>query len=450
MRWIGIRSGSAGCALGIVLVCNLPLFAGGAAPAAAAPVAGCTNLRGGPRAICSAYVKAGCLGASRQACTALRRVYTKLTASQFFPFEFTPTPSHTPTPTATPTPTPVPELSAPAGLRQGSMVVFPKIMANGRDTVVQLTNTSNNPVVDVHCFYSQLVVQGDPPTWEEIAFRIALRRQQPTHWAASTGRPVDPSDPLGSDGAGTDPGEIPAVPMGFVGELRCFETSPDDSPVGRNALTGTATVFDANGDFSAYDAITLRGLAVDQDRTLRLDGVEYEACPGTLRVSHLRDWSIITGSQVIPVVTNRLTLVPCALNYAMQRPTQARARISVTDEFGQTVEQTVDVVGWTEVVLGQVLPAGLAGAWWQTVVRPAGQSCVGGSQSGEPCTSSGQCPEGSCVTVGLLGVLETTRLIGELGGQSMPIDYGRVALNLNTEGAQPGATVVLPPQGVMP
>jgi hypothetical protein len=38
-------------------------------------------------------------------------------------------------------------------------------------------------------------------------------------------------------------------------------------------------------------------------------------------------------------------------------------------------------------------------------------------------------------------VLETTELIGT--------DYGRVAQNLNTDGAQPGAEIILP-QGVMP
>ena len=442
MRYVGIRGSSAGGAVGIALVCNLLLLAGVTAQATAAQGDACAALRPPSRSICGAYVNAGCTTRRRPQCAVLRTVYTKHSGSAYFPFEYTPTPTSTPTLTSTPTATvtPVSEVHPAAGLEPGSVVIFPQIIANDRDTVVQLASASNAPV-NAHCFYGQLVVPGNPQTWQEIDFRIALQHQQPTHWAASSGRPVDPSDPLGSDGAGTDPGVIPAVPLGFVGELRCIETSADDAPVGSNALIGTATVFDANGDFTAYDAITLRGLAVDQDSTLRFDGVEYAACPAALRVTHLRDWSIVTGGQIIPVVTNRLTLVPCALNYALQRPTQARARIRSTDELGQTVEQTVDVPGWTEVELGQVLP-GLGGAWRHTLVRPVGEDCVGGSQSGQPCTTDTQCPDGRCATVGLLGVLEITELIGT--------DYGRVLQNLNTDGAQPGAEIILPPQGVMP
>src|SRR5690554_5911127 len=90
-----------------------------------------------------------------------------------------------------------------------SILVFPRVIANGtRDTIIQITNTGNS-MVHAHCFY----VNGaptfpdfppcpdpsdplcfNPPLWTEIDFDIWLTKQQPTHWVVSQGRLVDPTD----------------------------------------------------------------------------------------------------------------------------------------------------------------------------------------------------------------------------------------------------------------
>src|SRR6266404_6040662 len=101
--------------------------------------------------------------------------------------------------------------------RTGSILILPKIVADGtRDTVIQITNTSNS-LVHAHCFYlngAPVNGPGTPSLWQETDFFIWLTRQQPTHWIASRGRTVNPNDPPGSDGAGLDPGLVPPTAPG--------------------------------------------------------------------------------------------------------------------------------------------------------------------------------------------------------------------------------------------
>jgi hypothetical protein len=116
--------------------------------------------------------------------------------------------------------------------RGASILAFPKVLATS-DTIIQITNISNN-MVHARCFY----VDASPdafgvPKWQITDFTIWLTKQQPTHWQVSTGRFVNPNDSCISNGkiipspecadAGLDPGAIPPVPAGFVGELKCVE-----------------------------------------------------------------------------------------------------------------------------------------------------------------------------------------------------------------------------------
>ena len=87
--------------------------------------------------------------------------------------------------------------------QSASILVFPKVIADGtRDTIIQITNTSNS-MVHAHCFYVNAAPvlrdeppgPGNPPQWQEIDFDIRLTKQQPTHWVVSLGRLVDLSDP---------------------------------------------------------------------------------------------------------------------------------------------------------------------------------------------------------------------------------------------------------------
>jgi hypothetical protein len=140
--------------------------------------------------------------------------------------------------------------------RSASILVFPKVIADGtRDTIIQISNTSNS-VVHAHCFYVNAEPAdpfsppdpiSNPPLWQELDFDIWLTKQQPTHWVVSEGRLVDPSDPscnrenLYCNGSGIDPGRVPPVVHPFTGELKCIEVDASGAPLSGNHLKGEAT-----------------------------------------------------------------------------------------------------------------------------------------------------------------------------------------------------------------
>jgi hypothetical protein len=156
--------------------------------------------------------------------------------------------------------------------RSASILVFPRVISDGtRDTIIQITNTSNS-MVHAHCFYVNGAITNpdlppdpvlNPPRWNELDFDIWLTRQQPTHWVVSLGRLEDPSDPecgedfplavvkrglidgedffLNCNGAGLDPGFIPPEEIPFTGELKCIEIDMSGHPVSGNHLKGEAT-----------------------------------------------------------------------------------------------------------------------------------------------------------------------------------------------------------------
>ena len=73
--------------------------------------------------------------------------------------------------------------------RPGSILIFPKVVANGtRDTVIQITNTGN--VADqARCFYiNGAKGRTGVAQCSETDFLISLTKQQPTSWLVSTGR----------------------------------------------------------------------------------------------------------------------------------------------------------------------------------------------------------------------------------------------------------------------
>jgi hypothetical protein len=192
----------------------------------------------------------------------------------------------------------------------GSIVVFPKILSNStRDTIIQLSNTSNN-LVHVKCFYinAQLDNPSAPPgpfnprRWQVTDFELWLTRQQPTHWVASQGRHVNPNDGFGNDGSGLDPGAIPPVPSGFEGELKCLQVDASGAPLAGNSLKGEATIRRNDGDVSKYNAVSILAAdGISDDNIVRLNnspdegdegfdgGLEANACYNTLLLNHVAD-----------------------------------------------------------------------------------------------------------------------------------------------------------------
>jgi hypothetical protein len=276
-----------------------------------------------------------------------------------------------------------------------SILIFPKVIANGsRDTIIQITNTSNN-MRHAHCFYvngaptiaDEPISDTNPPLWTEIDFDIWLTKQQPTHWTVSTGRLVFPldrtcaqtdcvPDTTGTDDAdccdaGIDPGRVPPVPPDFTGELKCIEVDASGFPVPGNALKGEATLVDLpsealrDGDVSKYNAIGLKGFDTNNmDGTLCLGGdvsqtcpagAEYAACPRLWFLDHPADGAedpvVDEVDGLESSASTTLTLVPCTQNFETQEPEPVTLQFIITNEFEQSLSASTTFQCWASYTL---------------------------------------------------------------------------------------------------
>lgn len=246
--------------------------------------------------------------------------------------------------------------------RAGSILIFTKVVNDGRrDTLIQITNTGNM-VNRARCFY----LNGDSCATTD--FEIALTKQQPTHWWAGIGRQVNLLDSFGSDGSGLDPGRIPAVAEGFVGALVCVEVNPDGTPVPMNKIKGEATLTDIYGlsetgsnNTSAYSAIAFPGAVRDVDANLELDGdtsatPEYAACSDKYRVNFYSN-----PDQADPFlganssVSTNLTVLPCNLDLTRRSPSDVSLFFEGWDEFEVAFSTTFRFNGcWANVNLNEL------------------------------------------------------------------------------------------------
>lgn len=264
-----------------------------------------------------------------------------------------------------------------------SILVFPKVIANGtRDTVIQITNT-NNSIVYAHCFYvngalaNPLESPGpdNKPLCTEVDFDIQLTKMQPTYWVVSQGRLVDPMDPPcdrtenDCPNAGLDPGRVPPVVPDFQGELKCVEVDPTGAPLSGNHLKGEATLYtDADGidEIAKYNALGVIGnennngdgvLCLGGDVTDDCpNGAEYNACPQTWILNHIADGAenpvVGEGSSV----ATDITVVPCEENFETQVPTSVTIQFAITNELEQTFSASTTVECWAEMGLEDINP----------------------------------------------------------------------------------------------
>ncbi|MEO8452569.1 MAG: hypothetical protein ABI647_22440 [Gemmatimonadota bacterium] len=304
--------------------------------------------------------------------------------------------------------------------KSSSILVFPKVIADGtRDTIIQITNTSNS-MVHAHCFY----VNGaptfadfppdpitNPPLWIEVDFDIWLTKQQPTHWVVSEGRLVDPTDPgcangsnnppappnYACNGAGLDPGRVPPVVQYFTGELKCVEVDDSGAPLSGNHLKGEATTIIADVCDPVADACTLslgacassddcddtlfdvakyNALGVlgnennDGDNVLCLggepsdecpNGAEYDACPQVWIANHFAQGAPdpFFGSDDDSGIFTSWTFVPCTEDFESQNsnpPTTVNAVINTYNEFETAFSSSVKFTCWAEFDLDQINP----------------------------------------------------------------------------------------------
>jgi len=244
--------------------------------------------------------------------------------------------------------------------RPGSILIFPKVVNDGVDTIIQITNTTNS-MTYAHCFYVNGDTVNGQPLWQVTDFDLVLTRQQPTHWAASEGRAVNPTDnfPGGQPGSGLDPGLIPPVVPGFTGFLTCVETTSDGTPVSSNSLIGTAVVGAIGPDVavssaSKYNAVAILGClnntgpcgppggpntgqANNGDNILELNNIEYARCPGGLYLNFQSEGSsdpALDGAGNTPsAVSTNLSLVPCGIDFENLEPTSTTIGVEIRDEF---------------------------------------------------------------------------------------------------------------------
>ena len=256
----------------------------------------------------------------------------------------------------------------------GSVLVFPKVIWEGmrtlysRDTVVQISNTSNN-MVHAHCFYVDARTFNGRPVWQVTDFAIWLTKQQPTHWVVSQGRAVNPSDGFGEDGSGLDPGAIPPVPEGFEGELKCIQVDASGTPFGGNNLKGEAVIRDSDGDVSKHNAIAILAnpdlASGDPANELLLDNSpnhdgEYNACPQTTLLNHFVDGAddpvvdefneTWCADDDCPIRTY-LTLVPCTQDFENQQFDAVTVQFVIVNELEQVFSASTSVQCWKTVRL---------------------------------------------------------------------------------------------------
>ena len=275
-------------------------------------------------------------------------------------------------------------------VQSASVLVFPRVVVSGTwDTIIQIGNTANRPAY-ARCYYV------DGGSWAPTNFSLTLFHQQPTHWVASRGRAVDPDDPEcqpttdNCDGAGWDPGLVPAVGPGFSGELRCVEVDASGAPWSGNALTGVATLIHlASGEVVKYAGVGLQGFETNNaDTALCLGGdmragcqhgAEYAGCPEAWIVSHPADFDdrAVNGD----ARSTSITVVPCPEDFGTATPASLLLQFRLTNEFEETFSAATTITCWGDVRLSDVSPVfqrdTLGSNWVQTTVRSAGEDASG-------------------------------------------------------------------------
>lgn len=266
-----------------------------------------------------------------------------------------------------------------------------------------------------------------------VDFDITLTRDQPTSFVASRGRLADPSEApcsffsdqnqepiLDCYGAGFDPGNVPPMPQGFTGELRCIEADAAGFAINGNHLIGAAVLVDvASGDATRYGALGIRGVADnDGDGELRL-GDEYDGCPQSLVFGHETDGSADPQLGGASTVENVLTLTACSIDYLSQVPESVTLNLQVTNDLAQSFSASRSISGWTTTSLRDI--DGLFSA--EVLGAPVAQTVIRAAQSSPS---------------GLLGIVEAFHRAGD-GRQSA------AATNVHLAGTRSAVDVMLVP-----
>lgn len=327
----------------------------------------------------------------------------------------------------------------------GSLVIFPKVIADGeRDTVIKITNKSNMPAY-AHCYYTNAqgtcasgggacIDDGDCGTgdtcdlqWQANNFDIFLTAQQPTFWRVSTGRFADLTQPAcnrndpcvcevngpsgalecpgfdGNAGGGINSIAIAGTGTDFTGELRCYQTMDDlTTPLAQNSLIGEAIIETLDsGEISVYDAVHVTANVLNTDNDLLLNNSEYNACPEQLLFAGHNEGAEMDLAGVADVeFSTELTLVPCTALYNFNQPVTASVNVYVYDEFEQRL--SADGVPVTCFSNNRLSDTDIFGTIFDTatnnsqfmktrIVVSDADICLTGDDAGSACNSNADC-----------------------------------------------------------
>jgi hypothetical protein len=394
--------------------------------------------------------------------------------------------------------------------RPGSVVVWPKVIADGtRDTLITLTNTSNQQAY-AHCQYilgtgvcsltpqfcsvPAAIPGGGSPDCEQINgasantceiswqvgdFDVILTRQQPTIWRVSTGRVEDLSLPdnakcvdfvqgmtprqscPGLFPIGNVPPPPPAALLGtgpndatFRGELRCIQVNADGSALAGNALKGEAIIetlgSNQTSEYSAIDILGEDGVSDASPDVIKLNGIEYNACPEAVDLTHYapNEEDLVAAQIGSPCTTSgcpvrtEITLTPCRSDFAASVGTPFRADFNVWDEFEVffSIEQPFDC--WANVDLTQLHFSDVQGSTFQhtRVISQGSGICIAGVNQGlvgctqdlPDCGAGGVCAPAS----GLLAIVEQFHADDEsLAAPGPPGFPSPLLINVGTDAA---------------
>lgn len=254
--------------------------------------------------------------------------------------------------------------------RGAAILIWPDIKADaaeGIDTIVQISNTSQFQSVLVHCFYEnanshcsntgRVCVQPSDccdsstgcgicqPGWLETDFRVRLTPRQPLGWIASQGLTEFPltgrAGSRGPDGSSNAGSRVPPTAEDpYTGALKCIAINDDGTPSDRNVLKGESTWVNPDADVAKHNAIGIQAIegAVNDDNVLVLGGeeAEYNGCSNFLIVNHMFDLGIHPAIDEVDAqsLTN-IVLVPCTQDMLRQIPGSAVVQFLVYNEFEQ-------------------------------------------------------------------------------------------------------------------
>jgi hypothetical protein len=352
--------------------------------------------------------------------------------------------------------------------KPGSVVMWPKVIADGtRDTIITLTNTRNEQAY-AHCNYVQGIgicsasgaycsnpsAPGSPgscpggaadvcqQTWQAADFDVVLTRQQPTIWRVSTGRQDNPFLPADGrcDLIDNPPnvadsqscpglfliGNVPTSGVPFRGSLTCVQVGMDGSLLGADGLKGEATIETLGSTqistYNSYNFEAVGNVGVEPG-LVRLNGVEYAACPEALEASYYAqgaqdlvaaniDPAVCDPTDGCPVQT-QITLMPCRSDYlALNQGPVWATQILTYNEFEQFTGSVSDTLEcWVNFDLRDLAfpPAANSGTTFQrAIISSSGDGrCIVGNVNA-PCDEDSDCGAGGvCGPVtGLLGVVE--------------------------------------------